>query len=126
MSVIAIVAIVMIGLWKLVPQLKGSSTADLSAYPKETAKGEWVAVVHRNQIALWFDSGVNDTYVVEGDYGEMHIEVKDGSWHIVEVDCPNHTCEQMGWDNGSNFMPITCIPNNIFIGTKQWVEDYIQ
>ena len=52
-------------------------------------------------------------------------EVKDGRWHVGSVECPNHTCEQMGWDDGSSFMPITCIPNNIMIGTSEWVENYL-
>ena len=60
-----------------------------------------------------------------GDYGVMHVEVKDGKWHVGEVECPNHTCENMGWDDGNNFMPITCIPNNIMLCTEQWAENYL-
>lgn len=133
-GIIAIVAVIFIGLglWQRSSKGNDTSTAEASASaetvsdtpPKEKAKGQWVGVVHRNHVALWFDSGINDTYAVTGDYGVMHIEVKDGKWHVSEVECPNQTCKNMGWDDGTNFMPITCIPNNIMIGTTQWVESY--
>lgn len=93
--------------------------------PTQTAQGQWIGVIHRNNVAKWFDSGVDQEFTVTGDYGDMTIEVKDGKWHVKEVECPNHTCEQMGWDDGTNFVPITCIPNNILIGTASWVETYL-
>ena len=100
-------------------------STDPNLTPAEKPKGEWVAIIHKNEVAQWFDSGVDGEYTVKGDYGEMVVEVKDGRWHVGSVECPNHTCEQMGWDDGSSFMPITCIPNNIMIGTSEWVENYL-
>ena len=95
------------------------------ATPSSTPKGKWVAIVHRNHVVQWFDSGIDAEYETEGDYGKMTVEVKDGSWHVEEVECPNQNCVQMGWDDGSGFIPITCLPNNIFIGTSEWVEGYL-
>lgn len=93
--------------------------------PQQQAKGEWVAIVHREKIELWFDSGVDGEYTVQGDYGKMVVEVKDNKWHVKEVECPNHVCEKMGWDDGTNYVPITCIPNDIYIGTTEWVQSFI-
>ncbi|MGM9942390.1 MAG: NusG domain II-containing protein [Bulleidia sp.] len=93
--------------------------------PTQKAEGQWVAIVHRNHVAKWFDSGIDGEYSLEGDYGEMIVEVKDGRWHVKQVECPNQNCFQMGWDDGNSFMPITCIPNNIFIATADWVEGYL-
>lgn len=104
---------------------KKEADIDPNAVPQETPVGEWVAVVHRNGVELWFDSGVDGEYTVTGDYGDMTIEVLDGRWHVEEVECPNQNCYQMGWDDGTSFMPITCIPNNIFIATSTWVEGYL-
>lgn len=106
--------------------LNQETESDPNVAPKETPVGQWVAIVHRNGVAQWFDSGVNAEYTVTGDYGEMTVEVKDGKWHVEHVECPNQNCFQMGWDDGTSFMPITCIPNNIFIATSQWVEGYLE
>lgn len=103
-----------------------SKPVDPNAVPSSTPKGQWVAIVHRNQVAQWFDSGIDAEYTLDGDYGEMTVEVKDGRWHVKRVECPNQNCFQMGWDDGNSFMPITCIPNNIFIATSQWVEGYLE
>lgn len=93
--------------------------------PTTEAKGQWVAIIHRNKVAQWFDSGENAEYTIDGDYGKMIVEVKDGSWHVEEVECPNHTCEGMGWDDGTSYMPITCIPNNILIMAQDLAENYL-
>ncbi len=94
--------------------------------PSAKPKGKWVAIVHGKDVERWFDSGVDGEYEVTGDYGVMHVEVKDGKWCVGDVECPNQICHNMGWDDGSGFMPITCIPNNIFIGTEEWVEGYLE
>ena len=119
--VIAVIAVVGIIAMQFFPK----KNTDPNLTPTEKPKGEWVAIIHKNEVAQWFDSGVDGEYTVKGDYGEMVVEVKDGRWHVGSVECPNHTCEQMGWDDGSSFMPITCIPNNIMIGTSEWVENYL-
>lgn len=103
-----------------------SAEAAKDQAPTDTPKGQWVAVIHRNHVAFWFDSGVDDTYTTTGDYGEMTITVKDNKWCVSEVECPNHNCEQMGWDDGTNFIPITCIPNNIIICTEETAQNYLE
>ena len=75
--------------------LKSNETADTNVAPSEKAEGIWVAVIHNQQVEKWFDSGIDAEYTVTGDYGDMTIEVKDGKWHVEEVECPNHTCEGM-------------------------------
>lgn len=73
-------------------------------------------VIHRNDIILHFDSGVDASYTVTGDVGKLTVEVKDNKWHVSKVDCPNHVCERMGWMDSENyFYPIQCIPNAITI-----------
>ncbi len=119
---VVIVAIVGIIAFKVFGK---KTVTDPTATPTEEAKGTWVAIIHRSKVAQWFDSGVDGEYTITGDYGEMVVEVKDGKWHVGEVECPNHTCEGMGWDDGTSIMPITCIPNNIMIVTQDVAENYL-
>lgn len=92
--------------------------------PSGEAEGEWIAVVHRSRVIHWFDSGVDDIHTVEGLVGKMEIEVKDNSWRISYVDCPNHTCEKMGWRSLDSIeIPITCIPNDIIIVPKSMADN---
>lgn len=121
---VALLAIAGIYVWK--NNASSSTTSnDPNAAPTTQAKGQWVAIIHRMEVAQWFDSGEDAEYTVTGDYGEMTVEVKDGKWHVKEVECPNHTCEGMGWDDGEGIMPITCIPNNILIMTEDMALNYI-
>lgn len=92
--------------------------------PTDDAKGYWIGVLYDNKPILYFDSGIDDTYSVTGDVGEMVIEVKDNAWHVKQVECPNHVCEQMGWhDIDTLGIPITCVPNNIVIVPKDTIEN---
>lgn len=83
--------------------------------PAEKAEGNWIAVVHQYRVILWFDSGIDAEYTVEGDVGLMHIEVKDGRWHVREVDCYDYTCKNMGWASMDSLLPIICLPNDLVI-----------
>lgn len=78
-----------------------------------------VAIKHGNNIVKEFDPTVDAIYEVTGDYGKMHIEVKDGKWHVSEVECPNHICEAMGWVDATEIIPITCLPNKIIIYVEE-------
>ena len=45
----------------------------------------------------------------------MHIEVKDGRWHVMEVECYDYTCKNMGWASMDSLLPIICLPNDLVI-----------
>ena len=82
--------------------------------PKDS--GYKVAVQHRNTIVMEFDPMKDAVYQVEGDVGGLEIEVKDGKWHVINEQCPNHVCAEMGWMGVEDILlPITCLPNNIVI-----------
>ena len=83
--------------------------------PQEEAKGDWIAVLHRNRIILYFDSGIDGEYAVEGNLGEMVIEVAEQKWHVKDVHCYDYTCQRMGWNDVGAIIPIICIPNDIVI-----------
>ena len=93
--------------------------------PTEKPVGIWVGIVHRGKVVQWFDSGIDGEYVVTGDVGEVHVEVKDKKWHVREVDCPNQLCVKMGWADENSIIPITCLPNDVFIGSANLLSEYV-
>ncbi len=77
--------------------------------------GVTVGIYHHDEVYLTFDPEKDRVIELDGDYGRMVIEVKDGSWRVREVECPNHICEKMGWKTVEDLDPITCVPNGIVI-----------
>lgn len=71
-----------------------------------------------DEVILTFDLNVNDTYTFEGAYGEMHLEVKDKKFRLINVECPNHTCEQQGWIDAESIIPIVCLPNQVIVSAS--------
>ena len=107
------------------PSKEPSTNADSLGVPTEKPVGIWVGIVHRGKVVQWFDSGVDGEYVVKGNVGEVHVEVKDKKWHVREVDCPNQLCVKMGWADENSIIPITCLPNDVFIGSANLLSEYV-
>ena len=107
------------------PSTEPSTNADSLGVPTEKPVGIWVGIVHRGKVVQWFDSGIDGEYVVKGNVGEVHVEVKDKKWHVREVDCPNQLCVKMGWADENSIIPITCLPNDVFIGSANLLSEYI-
>ena len=78
-------------------------------------KGDKGIVEYRNIKVLEFDLNKDDIYEIEGTYGIVNLEIKNGEFHVFDVECPNHDCEQMGWINKDSLFPIVCLPNEIVI-----------
>ena len=107
------------------PSTEPSTNADSLGVPTEKPVGIWVGIVHRGKVVQWFDSGIDGEYVVTGDVGEVHVEVKDKKWHVREVECPNQLCVKMGWADENSIIPITCLPNDVFIGSANLLSEYL-
>ncbi|MDD2592136.1 MAG: NusG domain II-containing protein [Erysipelotrichaceae bacterium] len=86
-------------------------------YFKRVPVGDKVlaTVYHDDEVVLVFDIHEDAIYDLVGDYGELHIEVKDGEYRVFNVDCPNHDCEKIGWVQEGSPVPIVCLPNHIMI-----------
>ena len=102
-----------------------STDSSTLGIPSEKPVGIWVGIVHRGKVIQWFDSGVDGEYVVTGNVGEVHVEVKDKKWHVREADCPNQLCVKMGWADENSIIPITCLPNDVFIGSANLLSEYL-
>lgn len=107
------------------PSIEPSTNADSLGVPTEKPVGIWVGIVHRGKVVQWFDSGIDGEYVVKGNVGEVHVEVKDKKWHVREADCPNQLCVKMGWADENSIIPITCLPNDVFIGSANLLSEYV-
>ena len=74
-----------------------------------------VGIYHGEKLIYTFDPDKDAVYHITGSYGTLDVEVKDSSWHVVNEECPNHICHNMGWMTVDDFMPITCLPNEVYI-----------
>lgn len=56
-----------------------------------------------------------ENQIVEVEYeGRVNrIEIQDHQIHMLEADCPDHTCVNMGWLDSAT--PIVCLPNHLVI-----------
>ena len=81
--------------------------------------GDIGIVEYKDEVLFEFDINKNDIYDFEGAYGQMHLEVQDKKFRVINVECPNHNCEQMGWHDTESISPIVCMPNEVIIYTKQ-------
>lgn len=83
-------------------------------YAKMNVKDK-IFVEYKNEVIKTLDLSQDDFFTFEGSYGTMNLEVKDGRYRVVDVECPNHNCEQMGWHDKESLTPITCLPNEVII-----------
>ena len=82
----------------------------------KNGSGYVVAIQYRSQIVREFDPMTDAVYDVDGDVGGLQVEVRDGKWHVINEQCPNHICANMGWMGVDDIgIPITCLPNNVII-----------
>lgn len=83
-----------------------------------------VEVYYKNELIEQIDISVDKTYTFKGSYGEFHLEVKDHQYHAVNVVCPNHDCEKMGWVKEGSSKSIICIPNEIYVIQAETQEQF--
>lgn len=74
-----------------------------------------VAIKHKDQIVQTFNPNENAIYHIKGSYGTLDVEVQDGSWRVINEECPNHICHKMGWKTVEDIDLIICLPNEIVI-----------
>ncbi|MDI9518737.1 MAG: NusG domain II-containing protein [Erysipelotrichaceae bacterium] len=77
-----------------------------------------VQVVHNNEVIIEFDPDKDAVYKFTGSYGHMEVEVKDGMWRVTNEECPNHICSGVGWVSKDSYIPIICIPNEVYVAVK--------
>lgn len=94
-------------------------------YMMTQGEKEIVEVFYKDKAIATIDINVNKTYTYKGDYGNFSLEVKDQKYHAVNVDCPNHDCEKIGWVKEGESKNIICVPNQIYV-TQSAKDDGVQ
>ena len=83
---------------------------------------DFIEVYYQNKSIAQIDMTKNKTYEFEGSYGHFALEVKDQKYRAINVECPNHDCEKVGWVKKGSSKQIVCIPNEIYIIQSEAVD----
>ena len=83
----------------------------LYLFIKPKNNGPMIKVVHGDKTVDLLDINVDNIYTYQGDYGVFHVEVKDGRWRAVDVECPTQECVHVGRVDVDHYWPIVCLPN---------------
>ena len=81
---------------KLITIIIGISLIIWIGYTLMRPKGPSIEVIHGNTVVERLDPKVDGRYTIQGSYGELVVEVKDGKFRITDEECPNHVCSAMG------------------------------
>lgn len=91
--------------------------------------GQMVQIVQNSNVLYTFDLSKQDDQTIQVEYeGRTNIiQIQDGKIRILEADCPDHTCIQMGWLDSA--APIVCLPNHLviqFVSSQSWVDTALE
>ena len=98
------------------------SFAGFLTYRAQNAQKQYAIVTdtYKDEVVLRFDINEDAYYEIDVLNGKFHIEVKDGKYRAIDVDCPNQLCVQMGWMPSMDYYaPIVCLPNGIIITIEE-------
>lgn len=79
---------------------------------------QYGVIYYKNQVYLEFDINEDAVYELDGSYGHLYVEVKDGKWRVTREECPNHVCSSIGWVSIESYFPIVCFPNEVYVALK--------
>lgn len=82
-----------------------------------------VEIVQDGEVLYRIDLSQTEDQIIEVEYeGRVNrIEIQEHQIHMLEADCPDHTCINMGWLDSS--VPIVCLPNHLVIQFADTSED---
>ena len=74
-----------------------------------------VQIVQGGNVLYTFDLSRQDDQEIRVEYeGRTNvIQIQNGRIRMLEADCPDHICIQMGWLDSA--APIVCLPNHLVI-----------
>ena len=84
-----------------------------------------VEIVQAGKVLYQLDLTQTEEQTIEVEYeGRINIiEIKDHQIHMLEAECPDKTCVNMGWLDSA--APIVCLPNHLvvqFAGSNEAVD----
>lgn len=74
-----------------------------------------VEIVQDGEVLYRLDLAAEEDRILEAEYeGRINrIEIRDHQIHVLEADCPDQVCVDMGWLDSA--APIVCLPNHLVI-----------
>lgn len=74
-----------------------------------------VKIVRDGQVLYQFDLAQTEDQIIKIEYeGRVNtVEIKDHKIHMLEAECPDRTCVNIGWLDSS--APIVCLPSHLVI-----------
>lgn len=74
-----------------------------------------VQIVQDGSVLYTIDLSQESDRTIQVEYeGRTNvIQIQDGKIRMLEAECPDHTCIQMGWLDSA--APIVCLPNHLTI-----------
>ena len=82
-----------------------------------------VEIVRDGEVLYQFDLARAEDQIIEIAYeGRVNtVEIRNHQIHMLDAQCPDKTCVQMGWLNSA--APIVCLPNHLAIQFVQGNDD---
>lgn len=73
-----------------------------------------VEITQDGKVLYEFDLAEEEDQILEVEYegGRNRIEIRDHKIRVLEADCPDQVCVNMGWLKAA---PIVCLPNHLAI-----------
>jgi heptaprenyl diphosphate synthase len=78
------------------------------------SEGSMVLVDVAGKTVEKLDIHENRDVTVRGEFGVMHIEVRQGKVRVADADCPNRICVRTGWRSREGEV-IVCVPNKTVV-----------
>ena len=77
-------------------------------------KGSMAEVYYEDKKILTIDLSIDDEYTVDGELGDVVIEVKDNKVRVKSENSPRNICSKEGFI-GDSSRTLICLPNKIII-----------
>lgn len=80
-----------------------------------TKKGGTIAeVYYEDELVLTIDLNIDKEYIVDGELGDVVLEVKNKQIRVKEENSPKHICSKEGFI-GDSSRTLICLPNKIIV-----------
>ena len=80
----------------------------------EDAGGPRLLEIHAGECSQVLSMEKDTTLLVQGDLGDLRIELQDAAARVAESPCPGQDCVARGWISRPGEMTV-CVPSGVFL-----------